>query len=160
MLVDRSRLVSPGALLGTDDQETAELVAMHQRAREFLTSHPWCAAIGEELAGGGVGGVVSVSLFRTTLASGDEEWLWVVEGDLPSAYLVTDAARTPAEALERYAELMEDWIETVRAGAGFEDVFPVRAPRDEEHASMLESRIRFLRREIVPRMVEAGPGGR
>ena len=29
------------------------------------------------------------------------------------------------------------------------DVFPVNAPADQEHAAMLESRINFIREEII-----------
>jgi hypothetical protein len=78
---------------------------MMARARDYLAAHRWCESIDAEYFGFGVGGVVAVCLFRVTLTGGDREWLWVVEGDVPSAYLVTDRAPTPSTALEVYVEL-------------------------------------------------------
>lgn len=49
-------------------------------------------------------------------APGTPGALWVVAGDLPSAYLVTDAAptATATAALAIYCSLMQDWVEAVR----------------------------------------------
>lgn len=45
---------------------------------------------------------------------------------------------------------MEGWIEAVRSGGGVDEVFPVKAPADEEHAAMLETRLAMLRSDIIP----------
>lgn len=152
MTIDLGRLVPEDQIRGEDDAETCELQDMLQRARVYLQSHEWCEGVSEAYLGFGVGGVVAVFLFRTTMRTGDEELLWVVEGDLPSAYLVSDNVTNAATALEIYSDLMEDWVRAVRMGSGLQDVFPVDAPADEKHASLLEKRINLLRRDIIPSM--------
>jgi hypothetical protein len=48
-----------------------------------------------------VGGVVSTFLFRIDAEPNIDEWLWVVVGDLPSCYLVTDRASDGIKASRR-----------------------------------------------------------
>ncbi len=155
MTLDLGKLVPAAQICGEDDEETLELQEMLKRARAYLLSQAWCEAVSDEHLGFGVGGVVAVFLFRAKRRTGGEELLWIVEGDLPSAYLVTDRARSAATALEIYSDLMQDWVEAVRCGAGLRDVFPVNAPADEEHAALLEKRIELLRRDIIPAAARA-----
>ena len=81
---------------------------------------------------------------------GIDEWLWVVVGDLPSAYLVLDNANCPSEALEGYLEEMFRWVELAKQGRSSKKVIPVNAPANPEFAQMLESRLEVLRNTIVP----------
>lgn len=153
--VDPGSVVEVVSMAGEDDADTAALRQMLQQAERYLLPHRWCQRVVERHFGLGVGGVVAVFLFRIGGASADE-WLWVVVGDLPSAYLVTDAARTPVAALEVYCSLMEDWVDAVRAGRGVGDAFPVEAPADEASANVLATRVAFLREHILDE--ELGPG--
>lgn len=150
MTLDLGKLVPADRIRAEGAEETRELQDMLARARAYLLSHDWCEGVSEAYLGFGVGGVVAVFLLRAKLKTGAEELLWVVEGDLPSAYLVSDRATTAANALEIYAGLMQEWVDAVRKGRGLQDVFPVAAPADEEHASLLETRINLLRRDIIP----------
>lgn len=136
---------------GEDAEESAQLRVMYERARGYLATRSWHPVIGDAYFGFGIGGVVAVFLLHVkATAMAVDEWMWVVEGDFPSAYLVTDRAVTPAAALGVYCELMQDWIEAVRSGTSLEDVFPVDAPPDEEHADMLSERISSLKTDIIP----------
>lgn len=74
-------------------------------------------------------------------------FLWVVSEDLPSAYLVTDQAKTPCAALKVYCDLMEDWIRAVSTHGGLSDTFPVSAEPTQANAAMLKKRVAFLREE-------------
>jgi hypothetical protein len=141
-LVDRMR--------GDDSEDTALLVALVDAARAYLRAFEWCRAILEEYYGLGVGGVVGVFLFRIVPAPDVDEWLWVVVGDVPSCYLVTDRARDPIEAMKVYCELMDEWVRSVREGGREEDVFPVSAARTARNADSLERRIRFVREKVIP----------
>jgi hypothetical protein len=94
---------------------------------------------------------VALFLFRLQTAINDtDEWLWVVEGDVPSAYFVIDEARDPASALTLYCDMMGEWAEAVLAKSSLDEVFPVDAPATKEHAEMLHSRIEFMRDRVLP----------
>lgn len=138
---------------GDNPGDTRALRTMHKRARAYSAAHDWCAEIRREYFIFGVGGVVAAFLFLVHLRSGGQELLWVVEGDLPSAYFVTDRAKTASAALRVYSELMEQWTRAVRTGKGLESAFPVDAPPDEKHAALLETRLATLRDDIIPEAV-------
>lgn len=149
--VEFDRLVPVDAMVGEDQSETEMLRSMLRDAETFLTSHKWCPPIVERFLGFGVGGVVAVFLFRVSeKVHGTDDLLWVVEGDLPSAYLVTDGAPNPAAALSGYADIMEDWANAVLTGSALDEVFPVHAAPTAEHANMLLSRIKFIRERLIP----------
>lgn len=127
---------------------------MLARARSYLSSFRWCRAIRECYVGEiAVGAVVLVVLFRIEPTDEDvDEWLWVVVGDLPPAYLVTDQAPDAPAALARYAEEMDRWVSAVRAGEPADDLIPVQTaggrhplPATPEHAEDLARRLRTLR---------------
>jgi hypothetical protein len=131
---------------------------MIEGARAYLASFEWCRAIRECYIGDiAVGGVVTVLLFRIQPARPDvDEWLWVVVGDLPPAYLVVDDAPNPAAALDAYIGEMERWITAVRQGGPVDDLIPVEATGGGERleptrdrADELERRLRFLHAEIL-----------
>ncbi|HMK74476.1 MAG TPA: hypothetical protein VK454_14105 [Myxococcaceae bacterium] len=143
--------VVPAAEIGGDDPEETELLKqLHARAERFLRSFAWCRSVCAGYFGGGVGRVVGLSLFLIDPVGHTDRWLWVVVGDLPSAYLVIDEPKSPRTALEVYCRQMSDWIAAVLAGAGLEGVYPVAAPPEREYAEMLRTRVEFLRRRIGP----------
>ncbi|MHC4957504.1 MAG: hypothetical protein ACYTGN_03950 [Planctomycetota bacterium] len=136
---------------GEDEQETAALQALAAEARTYLLGSEWCEGTTQEFLGLGIGGVVGVFCFEIVPAAPEvDEWLWVVVGDLPPAYLVTDNAPTALEALRVYCGLMLDWVDAVRAGADLAAVFPVDVAATEEHAALLEQRVQFIVDEVIP----------
>ena len=146
-------------LKAEDYEEVEGLLELGARAKRYLESHRWCDGLRSLRFGDGVPGVVGVFLARPSPvdSSGLDEWLWVVVGDLPSAYLVTDQASTPSSALRLYADLMDDWAKWVLSGAkeSENNVFPVKAERTEKHATMLMTRTKHLREVIAPWMDES-----
>jgi hypothetical protein len=148
--LDMRRLVPVDQMTGEDKRETALLTELLRKARDYLTAMPWCRGIRREFYGLGVGGVVGVFLFEILAKKGVDSPLWVICGDLPSAYLVTEQAPTPTAALRLYCELMSDWIVAVRKGGDLSEVFPVPVAPTKEHAKQLETRIKLLRTKIIP----------
>ena len=145
------RTVTPAAsMAGEDEEETGLLRASLRDAADFLMSFEWCSGIMEAYFGLGIGGVVAVFLFRIDAPPQVDEWLWAIVGELPSCYLVTTAAPTPLAALEIYCDVMRDWAAAVRAGHPLDDVFPVRAAATVRNAAALDSRVAFVRKEIIP----------
>jgi hypothetical protein len=96
--------------------------------------------------------VVAIFLFGIVPARQQvDEWLWVVVGDLPSAYLVTDDCKVPSEALQGYITEMRKWVRLAKAGRTSPNVIPVNVPATPEWAKELEGRLNFLEKDILPR---------
>jgi hypothetical protein len=144
-------------MAGEDEEETALFEEASMEAVAYLKSFAWCKQIIETYFCFGVGGVVQIFLSHIDRLASDgnvlNEWLWVIVGDLPSAYLVTDDAQSPHDALQAYCDVMQEWIGAVLSSADLSKVYPVTANPTEENASLLSSRIEFLVEEVIPTMV-------
>lgn len=140
-------------ITGDDERDTALLRGMANTARKFITQFAWCPPLATIYLAHGVGDIVAVFLAEFSQRIGEtDDKLWVIVGDLPSAYLVVEPEDSAAKALERYCELMEDWIAAVRDHSDLRDVYPVAAEPTTENAEMLEKRVAFLLAEIIPCM--------
>ncbi|HEX7116767.1 MAG TPA: hypothetical protein VF193_16695 [Steroidobacter sp.] len=140
-------------IVGEDDQDTALLREMSNEARDYISGFDWCPPIRAIYLAWGVAGVIALFLFRfLRKIKGADDQLWVVVGDVPSAYFVVLPQDGPAKALERYCDLMEDWVAAVRRSGDLRDVFPEAAEPTFDNARSLGSRIEFLRSEVKPRI--------
>jgi hypothetical protein len=120
-------------------------------AKEYLAAFDWCESIEESYFGLGVGGIVAVFLFKIRPRhEGVDELLWVVVGDLPKAYLVTDDSPSPRLALETYVELMSEWVDAATKGQPVDELIPVNVAPTLENAKLLEGRLAFLSAKIIP----------
>ena len=148
--IELDKLIPEHGIRGEDKHETQELHQLLSQAKEYITNFTWCPPIVESYLGIGIGGVLGVFLFKFSKKINDtDEWLWVIEGDLPSAYLVIDEAPNACKSLEIYADLMEEWALKVIGSESTENFFPVNVPENKDYAKMLLSRISFIRKEIL-----------
>ena len=148
--IDMKRVTPAEQLVGEDELDTKLLRDMMDEAEQYLRSFRWCPPIAEKFFGCGVGGVVAVFLFKLAApVGGHDQWLWVVVGDVPSAYMVTDNAPDPGSALNCYCELMGDWSHAVLNNLPIEEFFPVAAPATPANATSLARRIAFIRKNIL-----------
>jgi hypothetical protein len=152
MSMNMAAVTPINAMTGEDAEETELLRASFNEATDYVRSFQWCRGIKESYFGIGVGGVIAVFLFHIDPAGEADEWLWVVTGDLPSCYLVTDRATEPLAAIETYCSVMSDWINAVRTKSSLTNVFPVAAPATIANAELLENRLTFLEKEIIPNL--------
>lgn len=144
-------VVSLSRMVGDDDEDSKLLEVMATGAQNYLRCFPWCKDIREAYFGDGYGGIVAVFLFRIEPArAGVDEWLWVIFGDVPPAYLVTDVCKTPSQALERYIDETAKWVGLAKQGKSSKDVIPVYVAATIENAVDLETRLNLLREIIVP----------
>jgi hypothetical protein len=151
MTIDMSKVTPLSELVGEDSAETTDLEELARRAREFIASFDWCGQVRDVYSGIAVPGVIGVFLVRIVpRREGVDDQLWVIVGDVPPAYLVTDEAATPAEALVLYADLMREWVNAVNEGRPVTDLIPVNAEPTKEAAAMLDSRLHFLIERVVP----------
>ena len=119
-------------------------------ALRFLESHSWCGPVKAcelAFAVAGVVGIFKIS-FEPTRPDIDSV-LWVVTGDLPPGYLVTDDAPDWQGALAGYVDEMRKWVAAARNGTSTADVIPVNVAPTPEYAEMLESRLNFIERELI-----------
>jgi hypothetical protein len=146
-----SGVVPISKIAGEDEDETGRLREMEKKARDFITNFEWCHGVRDFYFGEGIGDVVAVFLAHIEPARHSvDEYLWIVVGDVPSAYLVTDDCRRPKEALEGYIWEMRKWVALAKQGQTSKDVIPVNAPATPEWAESLETRLNALEKEIVP----------
>jgi hypothetical protein len=145
-------IVPINQMTGEDANETELFQLAASAAEKYLRAFPWCRQILESYFGDGVGGVVEVFFFRILPSRpGVDEWLWVVVGDIPPAYLVTDGCKSPSEALEGYIQQVSKWVALAKQGRSSEKVIPVSVSPTPEEAAILEKRLDFLRDFALPR---------
>lgn len=145
-----SDLVPIEEMRGDSKKDRLLLRKMFREARDYLLSFKWCRSIRCTWFGWGVGGVCAAFLFEIRPSSKKvDRWLWVIVGDLPPAYLVTDASPTPLAALQNYVDLMQEWIDTVKKHKTVKNCIPVNVPATEEYANLLQRRLDFLRKEFL-----------
>ena len=132
-----------------DDEDARLLRAMAGDARSYLEGQGWWRSIDRLDLGFGIGGVVAVFWAETTPVSEEvDASVWVVVGDIPPLYLVTDRAPGPLDALDVYIELMQEWVDAVKASRPVDHLPPVDAPPTSANAEALDRRLGLLR-EIV-----------
>lgn len=134
-------------------EELARLAAeLAAEAEVYIRSFHWTPPIRDMPLAFGIGKVIGLYLarFERPIEGSDDSELWIVAGDMPPAYFATDYTSTPADALEAYCELMQDWADAVIAGDGRSQVYPVAVAPTQEHADMLSSRVAYIRRVFVP----------
>ena len=148
--VNVNELTPATRMHGDDEEDTLLLNGMLKEAERYLHGFAWCKEIQESYFGLGVGGIVGVFLFRIVPARDDvDDWVWVIVGDLPPAYITVDDAPNAACALDGYIGAMTKWVEAVLAGASVERLIPVNAPATRESALALRVRLAFLDENIL-----------
>jgi len=148
--IDSDGLQEESKIKGDGAEDTALLREMAVEAREYVKDFDWCPAVAKVHLAFGVGGVVAVFLVQFEEAiEGGEDALWVIVGDLPSAYVDVESGDDGMAALARYCSMMEDWSFNVLKDLSLEECFPVAAEATHEHAEMLRERIAFIHTEIL-----------
>lgn len=96
--------------------------------------------------------VLGVVLFEIEPERGADPWIWVVGGDVPSAYMEFDDEITPTAvgALDVYVGLISDWADAVTAGASLDEVFPVDAEPTMANVELPRGRLSFIRNRVIP----------
>ena len=130
-----------------EDPEVAEFA---RRAQQFLSGFRWCGRLlGAELAWAAAG-VLGVFRMRISPARPDvDEIVWVVTGDLPSAYLAYEPQDTWQDALQGYVSEMQLWVDAAKSGETVADLIPVNVPPTPENAARLETRLDFIRTRLL-----------
>jgi len=137
---------------GEDDLDDKLLHEMADKAVSYISAFGWCEAVHEKYFGDGFGGIVALFLFRLSIRKVREpEWVWVIVGDIPSAYLEAEGFPTAHAALKKYLEGVEDWIDTpADLRDTRDDLPPLYVPQGPEYIEMMRTRISTLRESFLP----------
>ena len=147
---DLTKVIPITQLKGEDEDERRLLSQLVQDAKAYLSSFEWCGEIQEEYAGITVAGVIGVFLMHIAPARPEvDEWLWVIVGDVPPAYITVDDCPNAATALDGYIGAMQEWVDAMKEGRSVDELIPVNAPATPAYAEMLESRLQFLDSRIL-----------
>lgn len=147
---DLSKVAEWSEYIAAQHEGTEDMTSMYQEAREFLEFYDWCTEILESYVGILYPGIVGVFLFRIVPATpGVDEWIWVIVGDIPPAYLTVDQCPNPATALDGYIGAMQEWVKAARNGNSVADLIPVNVPATKENGEILRKRLDFLDTKIL-----------
>ena len=132
-----------------ESKEDVETNKLAENGSEYLMSHNWCDSIEDGWLAVSWGYILCVFLFKIKSSVPEvDDYIWIVNGDIPTAYIDIESAKNPQEVLESYIFLMNDWIEEVELGNSTEDCYPIEVPPTKEFATNLKSRINFIEKEI------------
>lgn len=138
---------------GENSEDGALCREQFDGALRYVASFDWCGGINEIYVGHCIGGIISLLLVRIAPARANvDEWIWVVYGDLPPAYIAPADAR-PSEALAAYLHQMRRWVDAAQAGEPVDGLIPVNVPPTREWAEQLGRRLGFLETEVLPEVV-------
>lgn len=147
--MSKQRRMKPIEQLTSRPLRPRSLAAFAREAETFLSEKRWCKRIRRGYYDRGWDGILAVFYFEIEPnGEGVDESVWVITGDLPAAYICNDN-QSGIEALQAYVEEMQKWVDAVRRGESVEDLIPVNVPATKEYADMLESRLGFIRQELL-----------
>ena len=141
-------------MAGDDDADAVLLRQMLDEAERYLLSYSWCDSIIRAYFGGGVAKSLAIFLFNISPARPDvNEWIWIIVGDIPPAYVPLEDCESAMEAFETYIDGMKRWAVLARegrVGTPEEGVPPVNAPATPEWAEKVEMKLRVLTAGVRP----------
>jgi hypothetical protein len=127
-----------------------EVKSLYIEAESYLNSFKWCKEIKSAKVYTNLGKVFCIFLFEIENAgSDDDNFLWVIVGDIPAMYLDVFGPKTTKDVVNIYIELAEDWINSIKAGKGANGCYPFDAEPTLELAELLEKKISFMKTTVV-----------
>lgn len=149
MNIDTSQFIPTDRIDTSDVEDKDEVIQLVEEAEGYLKSQKWCSSIKNGWYAVGWGYMLGVFYYEIIPNGDADSSVWVVVGDLPTAYIDIESANDEIEVILSYVELMEDWIENVENGNSVEDCFPINVSPTREHAAMLRDRTKLIREEIL-----------
>lgn len=161
MGVDKAGFQIHPDILGEDDEDTAQLRDMAEKALRYIQGFRWAPPVKDLYLAWGVGKVIAIFLvkFKRPIPKQPDDEAWVIVGDIPSMYLEVDPELLPnlETILECYSDFMEDWADTVLSGGDRSRCYPVEAAPTRENAELLKARVEFIREALMPATRETRP---
>ncbi|MDR6969261.1 hypothetical protein J2X31_003288 [Flavobacterium arsenatis] len=137
--------------LDLSDKEDIEIHILYQEAEAYLLSHAWCDNVYEAWIGAQWDNILAIFLFKIKPNQEHiDQYVWLIVGDIPPAYIDIESAVDIKEALEGYIFIMKDWVQAVYKNESIEDYYPIEVPPTYEYAEMLEKRLMFIEEKMLP----------
>jgi hypothetical protein len=136
---------------------SGRLSDLESAAANFIRSFGWSGELLEMYEGFHEPEILGVFLVHLRPAAPQvDEWLWVVVGDVPPAYLVADDNPSVPQAVEGYIGEMQRWVDAAREGRPVDELIPVNVPPTREYAAMLASRLKVMGGTVLD-VIRTGP---
>jgi len=128
-----------------------EVLTLSIEAKKYLNSLKWCNKILNGWLVKDWGYMLCIFYFEIDpiTESDADNFVWIIVGDTPPAYIDIESAHNELEALELYVYLMEEWIENAKRGKSVEDCFPINVEPSKKYANMLYNRIKILKSDFI-----------
>jgi len=150
--MDETRFQDVRMISAAGAEESLALRRMAEEAERYVSGFPWAPPMLRGWLADGAGGIIAVCLFEFTkpITSGDRK-LWVIVGDFPRACVAVLPDDRPRAAVERYAAMLDRWIDGVMSFQPAERAeYPLELERSLPEAKVLRMKLDFLRSEILP----------
>jgi hypothetical protein len=134
-----------------------EVILLIPYAQNYLYGFKWCKNIQKGWLFTNIGTAICIFLFEVEnlqAEAPEDNYLWVIVGDLPRMYLVTFNVETTKDVILDYIDLTNEWISNVEKGLSLEDCYPIVSEKTPETLNKLKMRIKFLDEQLVPNMEE------
>jgi hypothetical protein len=130
----------------TDVKFHGEVIQATKTATQYLLGFDWCREVIDVDLYLNLGATLCIFLLQIdNVASSEDNYLWVIVGDIPSMYLDIHGPSTTTEVIEDYIQLAEDWTENVKSGNSLAGCYPFNAAPTFEMAELLEKRVAFMK---------------
>lgn len=148
--IDLQKVVEWTKYLEAQKEGISDIEKMYIEAKVFLEFYNWCGEILEAYVGMLHIGIVGVFLFKIAPTRKDvDEWVWVIVGDIPPAYMTAEESPNPATALDSYIGAMSAWVSAAKNRESVSNLIPVNVPATEKNAELLKKRLVFLDERIL-----------
>lgn len=133
-----------------------EVTVSLNEAKNYLSGFDWCLRIIDGWVAASFGYILNVFCFKIQPdnKSCNDEFVWVIVGDIPPAYIDVVSAPTVSDALKTYINIIQDWVDNVNDGNSVEDCFPINVPQERKYAEMLAIRLKLLIEDYLPQIYE------
>lgn len=78
------------------------------------------------------------------------EYVWVIVGDIPPAYIDVDFCHSGREAIKGYVCELQEWVNRVMNDLAIDDsIMPVNIPPEKNWAMNLQRRLNIINNDIL-----------
>jgi len=136
--------------INADTEYFTELISLYKQAESYLKGFKWCKEIKSAKVYTNLGRIFCIFLFEIeNIESNEDNFLWVVAGDIPTMYLDVFGSKTTKEVVTMYVVLAEDWINGIKTGEGVDECYPFNAEPTLELAELLEKKTSFMKTTLI-----------